>query len=97
MKLNNLIHKRRVVYFCLALFFISLVFTTIQASTMGAKLQFLEGKEAQLANESLKLEQELSEKDSLSKISQEAENLKFVKPQRIVYPQETKEIVFSLR
>lgn len=99
-KSTNIIDRfccKKVLYVIAGLVTIVVVFSTIQTSTIGAKLQYLEEKERKVENDSRLLEEELSEANSLSKISESASNYSFSIPQKIVYSQETEEVGMNLR
>ena len=66
-------------------FIIATVLLTIQTATSGAKIANLEKKQEELAKENRELNDRLIRKSSLTKISEEADELGFVKPSDIIY------------
>lgn len=73
-------------YFIVLLIFISLVvLLNIQAATMGAKLSHLEQSEEQLVKQKHDLEDSVVRTTSLTKISEQAEDLGFSKPADVLY------------
>jgi cell division protein FtsB len=66
-------------------FIIATVLLTIQTATSGARIANLETKEEELAKENRELNDRLIRMSSLTKISEEADELGFVKPSDIIY------------
>ena len=66
-------------------FIIATVLLTIQTATSGAKIANLETKQEELAKENRELNDRLVRMSSLTKISEEADELGFVKPSDILY------------
>ncbi len=66
-------------------FIIATVLLTIQTATSGAKIANLENKQEELAKENRELNDRLIRMSSLTKISEEADELGFVKPSDIIY------------
>lgn len=95
-KLNLGVGKKVALFGLLAVISVSAVFTTIQTSTIGAKLQYLEEKERKIDETRRALENELSHADSLSRISQEADYYQYTKPLKVVYTRSDKEVGMSL-
>jgi hypothetical protein len=96
-KLKNLLCCKKSLYILVGIISLVVVFSTIQTSTIGAKLQYLEDKENKLDSETRLLEEELSKADSLIKISENAGTYSFAKPQKIVYSQGVTEVGMNLR
>jgi len=94
---KRILGNRKVLYILTGFVSLVVVFVTIQSSTMGAKLQYLEEKESKLENDTRMLEEDLARADSLSRISEEAGNLQFIEPQAIVYSQEAEDVGMNLR
>ena len=75
-------------WFILGVFLIGVVFFTIQTATSGAYLANLEEQEAKLLKESKALKQELAESTSLIAVGEDAEEIGFGKPQKVIYIKE---------
>ncbi|MGB6838889.1 MAG: hypothetical protein WBD86_01535 [Microgenomates group bacterium] len=79
----------------LAFFVIATVFFTIEVSTLGAGLAYLEQEEANLIKEKQTLSGELVGASSLNEIGEKAKDLGFIKPSNVIYISE-KEAVAKL-
>lgn len=66
-------------------FIVVTVYLTIQTATAGAKIANLEQKQEELAKENRELSDKLIRTSSLTKISEKADELGFVKPSDIIY------------
>lgn len=62
-----------------------LVFLTIELSTVGLKLTKLQEEESVLSEEKRNLEEEIAKSNSLNSFEETAENLGFLKPQKVIY------------
>jgi len=63
------------------------VFFTIYTATLGARISRYEELESLLVKENQDLQEQILKQDSLSAVSEKAQELNYVKPQEIVYPQ----------
>ncbi len=66
-------------------FIIATVLLTIQTATSGARIANLENKQEEYAKENRELNDRLIRMSSLTKISEEADEMGFVKPSDILY------------
>ena len=62
-----------------------LVFLTIELSTVGAELTNLQEQESRLEGENRFLSEEIARSNSLNSFEETAENLGFVKPEKVIY------------
>ena len=84
---NNTSNKLTYVWVVVGIFIIGTVYFTIQVATSGSKLAQLERERMQLTKETQSLSSDLMQQTSLTQIGQRAEEMGFIKPDKIVYLQ----------
>lgn len=77
--------RKHILWIVMAIFSAVSIFFTIQNSTSGAKLSYLENEQQRLIEENRKISRELVMVSSLKDLESISEELGFVKPQQIIY------------
>ncbi len=85
--------KMTFLWMAIGLFIVVSIFFTIQTATSGAELSQLEHHQGQLSKENQELKSEIIRSSSLTDIGDSAEELGFIKPQKVFYISE--EVTFA--
>jgi hypothetical protein len=82
---SGFLNKRALLWLIFGTFLTGAVFFTIQISASGAVLADLEQKEGKFLKENDALKRELAKSTSLITIEEQASQIGFAKPERVIY------------